>query len=56
MTFFGKIGKFGLRLNGDSVKCIFGQMEFGQTVFGQMVFRSNGVSVKWPFGQKISVK
>jgi hypothetical protein len=63
MTFFGKMNfrSNGLRLNGDSVKIIFGQMEsgqtvFGQTVFGQMVFRSNGVSVKWPFLQKFSVK
>jgi hypothetical protein len=45
--FFGKMNfrSNGLRLNGDSVKCTFGQMAFGQTVFGQMVFRSNGRSV-----------
>jgi hypothetical protein len=48
MTFFGKMNfrSNGLRLNGDSVKCTFGQMAFGQTVFGQMVFRSNDLSVK----------
>jgi hypothetical protein len=48
MTFFGKMNfrSNGLRLNGDSVKCTFGQMAFGQTAFGQMVFRSNGLSVK----------
>jgi hypothetical protein len=68
MTFFGKMNfrSNGLRLNGDSVKCTFGQMAYGQTVFGQMVFQSNGIrsngvrsngfSVKWPFGQNISVK
>jgi hypothetical protein len=40
MTFFGKmnIRSNGLRLNGDSVKCTFGQMAFGETVFSQMVF------------------
>jgi hypothetical protein len=48
MTFFGKMNfrSNGLWLNGDSVKCTFGQMAIGQTVFGQMVFRSNDLSVK----------
>jgi hypothetical protein len=47
----------GFRLNGDSDKYTFNhQMVFGQRVFGQMVFRSNGLSVEWPFGKKISVK
>jgi hypothetical protein len=28
-------------------------MAFGKTVFGQMTFRSNGLSVKWSFGQMV---
>jgi hypothetical protein len=48
LTFFGKMNfrSNGLWLNGDSIKCTFGQMVFGQTVFGLIVFRSNDLSVK----------
>jgi hypothetical protein len=49
MIFFGKMNfrSNGPRLNGNSVKCAF-----GQTVFGQMVFRSNAFRSKF-FGELI---
>jgi hypothetical protein len=58
MSFSGKMNfqSNGLRLNGDSVKCTFGQMAFCQTVFGQMVFQSNGLSVKNFRSNDFSVK
>jgi hypothetical protein len=58
MNFFGKIffRSNGLRFNGDSVKCTFGQMAFDGTVFDQKAFRSNGLSVKICLWNYFSVK